>query len=377
MMSLELNESHVGRGSGSMDHYSPESVVTMLLLIVTFLLGVPGNGLVMWVTGVKMTRTVNTVWFWNLAVADMTCCLSLPFSIAHEVLHGHWPYGSFLCKVLPSIIVLNMFASVFTLVAISVDRCVLVVKPVWAQNHRNTRSAGLVCLGIWLLAFLMCVPVFLYRETFIYETETHCSYNYKKADDYQYNSANADYDESLNYSYDVYESATELNMTQYSPNSDGMDFGAATQAPALSTVITVTRSVLGFFLPLLVISACYMRLAWKVRGTRFAKVGSKTRKVLPGIVLAFCVSWAPYHIIGLAMVYLDSTALRRLDHLSQGLAYTNSCVNPVLYVFMGKAFKAKMRQSMQKLLESAFSEDVTQSTCPSKSRDSGHGNTVV
>ena len=94
----------------------------MAIFIIVFIIGIPGNGLVIWVAGLKMKKSVNIVWFLNLAVADFMCCLSLPFSIVHLALHEHWPYGWFLCKVIPSVIIFTMFASVFLLVAISIDR---------------------------------------------------------------------------------------------------------------------------------------------------------------------------------------------------------------------------------------------------------------
>ncbi|XP_053412198.1 C3a anaphylatoxin chemotactic receptor [Nycticebus coucang] len=156
----------------------PEVVLSMAILSFTFLLGLPGNGLVLWVAGLKMQRTVNTVWFLHLTLADFLCCLSLPFSLAHLALQGHWPYGWFLCKLIPSIIILNMFASVFLLTAISLDRCLLVLKPIWCQNHRNVRIAFMICGCIWAAAFAMCIPVFVYRETFTIGNKSICSYSF-------------------------------------------------------------------------------------------------------------------------------------------------------------------------------------------------------
>ena len=53
------------------------------------------------------------------------------------------------------------------------------------------------------------------------------------------------------------------------------------------------------------------------------------------------------------------------DHVSLALATANSCFNPFLYALLGKDFRRKARQSMQGILEAAFSEDVTHSTsCP-------------
>ncbi|CAI9609237.1 unnamed protein product [Staurois parvus] len=88
-----------------------------------------------------MKRRVSTVWFWNLALADIICCSFVPPILAN-IFYSRWLYGKALCKILPCILIFNMFSSVFTLVAISIDRCILVVWPVWAQNHPRHLTAA-------------------------------------------------------------------------------------------------------------------------------------------------------------------------------------------------------------------------------------------
>ncbi|KAM5262724.1 C3a anaphylatoxin chemotactic receptor [Ctenodactylus gundi] len=166
--------------------YQPETIISMVILGLTFLLGLPGNGLVLWVAGLKMQRTVSTVWFLHLTLADFLCCLSLPFSLAQLAVRGHWPYGWFMCKLLPSVVLLNMFASIFLLTAISLDRCVVVLKPIWCQNHRSVRTAHIICGVIWMVAFLMCTPVFVYREILTTDNNTICSYNFGPSNSYDY-----------------------------------------------------------------------------------------------------------------------------------------------------------------------------------------------
>ncbi|XP_039474953.1 chemokine-like receptor 1 [Oreochromis aureus] len=111
------------------------NTVSLILYSLAFVLGVLGNGVVIWVTGFKMKKTVNTVWYLNLAVADFIFTAFLPLSVTYLASGFHWPFGKFMCKLNTTISSLNMFASVYILVVISVDRCVSVVWPVWAQNH--------------------------------------------------------------------------------------------------------------------------------------------------------------------------------------------------------------------------------------------------
>ncbi|XP_071985625.1 C3a anaphylatoxin chemotactic receptor [Engystomops pustulosus] len=338
-----------------------ESVFTTLVFAITFLVGVPGNILVLWVTGVKMKKTVNTVWFWNLAVADIMCCLALPFSTV-ELYHKEWLFGTALCKLLPAIVILNMFASVFTLVAISIDRCVQVVLPVWAQNHRSLRMAWLICLVIWILSFIMSLPVFLYRQISTDHNMTTCKYHFGGHDDFISN--DVDYD----YNYEDLRSLNEANVSFTGlPDHDVDPYHQVSNA---EVTITLTRMLFGFFFPLLIIAGCYTRLALKVQKSKFLKVGRKTTKVVYGIIVAFCVTWAPYHIIGITMLYVQNHIVMKLNHITVALAYSNSCINPILYVFMGKDFKTKMSQSLRQLMESAFSEEVTKTTERSRTKSS-------
>ncbi|XP_006032697.1 C3a anaphylatoxin chemotactic receptor [Alligator sinensis] len=460
---------------------SPESIVSLAIFILVFILGVPGNGLVIWVAGRKMKRTVNSVWFLNLAVADFLCCLSLPFHIAHLILHDNWPYGSFLCKVIPSAIIFNMFASVFLLTAISIDRCLLVMKPVWCQNRRTVRFAWVTCAIIWILAFVMCSPVFLYRETSVDKSgKTKCDYNYGDEEFYEYlyngNDSDMNYDffwdkdlgdyatveptgthddtlltyqlpdEHLDFQIPIHPSAStiisppsfsllhsvvpnDLDATAATNSStvsfahpdfksseppdsppdvdpftmtdaiiplelsdlpggpsgrfnDGMsspentmeDYSDYVPKSSLSVItLTITRTVFGFLLPFGIMAACYGLIAFKMHASQFKKPRGKTLQVIVVVVAALFVCWAPYHIVGILLLTVKPyTTLWKMlplwDHLSIALAYVNSCINPVLYAFVGRDFREKACLSLKVILERALSEEVTHTTAYSCDR---------
>ncbi|NWW81991.1 C3AR protein, partial [Climacteris rufus] len=338
-------------------YYAPESIVSIAIFIIIFFIGIPGNGLVIWVAGLKMKRSVNTVWFLNLAVADVTCCLSLPFFIVHLALHEHWPYGWFLCKVIPSVIIFTMFASVFLLVAISIDRCLLVMKPVWCQKHRTVKFILQICGGIWILAFIFCCPVFYYRETSTYDGKTECGYNFG-ADDYIGDSVN----ESVNELWEEYSPLT-YNGSDTWGNPDAGD----SSVPLALVVINITRAVFGFVLPFGTMAVCYALIVCRTRANQFHKPRNRMLRTIVFVVAAFFICWAPYHVVGILSVAptLGTGLMESLilwDHLSTALAYANSCINPLLYVFVGRDFRAKVRQSVQRILEGAFSEELASST---------------
>ncbi|XP_009680583.1 C3a anaphylatoxin chemotactic receptor [Struthio camelus] len=449
---------HLGNSSSHEQaavRYASESIGSLAVFIFVFIIGIPGNGLVIWVAGLKMKRSVNVVWFLNLAVADFMCCLSLPFFIVHLVLHEHWPYGWFLCKVIPSVIIFTMFASVFLLMAISIDRCLLVRKPVWCQNHRTVKFVSLMCSGIWILAFIFCCPVFHYRETITYDGKTECGYNFKDDkmldymdDDDLVNESLEEYSpliptgtydrtifthqpvddypdfqtESISTNKDIITTSqilystvpvdinllltstaypdiklfkspsglpsadlsapsnTDLHLklpdfpdglldfdNVYSANDSLGNFYEDYSVPLPLMVITITRTVFGFLLPFSIMAVCYALIAFRMLAKQFHKQHSKMLRVILLVVAAFFVCWAPYHVVGiLSFVATPGTGLRESlilwDHLSTALAYVNSCINPLLYVFVGRDFRAKARQSVQGILEGAFVEELTHST---------------
>lgn len=308
---------------------SPILWVSLVLYILVFLLGVPGNAAVIWVTGCKMKRTVNTVWFLNLAVADLLCCLALPF-LAVPAIRGHrWNLGAFACKLLPSLTILNMFASVLLLTAISVDRCALVTRPVWCQNHRTPGRAWGVCGAAWLLALLMTLPTFVFRTV------------------------------------------------RAEPFSDKvtcvMDYAlVAGHGPALEVSVAAFRFAAGFLVPLVVIAACYGLVLARLHRSRFNR-SRKTMKVVLVVLVGFFVCWLPYHVLGLILathgrhspLFIGASAA---DPLIVGLAYVNSCINPIIYVIMGQDFQARFQRSLKAILRNVLSEDSLHSTGDSRTK---------
>ncbi|XP_014349195.1 C3a anaphylatoxin chemotactic receptor-like [Latimeria chalumnae] len=304
----------------------PVNVISIVIFSITFILGVPGNAVVIWIAGLKMKRTVNTVWFLNLAIADLLCCLSLPFFITITALDYHWPLGHSLCKLITSGIVINLFASVFMLSAISVDRCLLMTKPIWSQNNRTTRLASALCTVIWGLAFIMSLPCFIYYEARSNDDEyIECNYN----------------------------------------------FGDHASVETMKITINVTRAIFGFIIPFLVMIVCYIMITRKLRASHFNK-SKKTFKLIVSIIIVFLVCWLPYHVTGILGASLDPESSKSdiffvIDILSINLACANSCINPILYVLMGQNFRGKFKWSIRTAVERGFKEEYILSSCHRKS----------
>uniref|UniRef100_H2N2K6 Formyl peptide receptor 1 n=1 Tax=Oryzias latipes TaxID=8090 RepID=H2N2K6_ORYLA len=276
--------------------------------LVSFL-GVIGNALVIWVTGFKMKKTVNTVWFLNLAVADFLLLIFLPFHIIYVALNFNWPFGAFMCKITYTSLMLNMFASVFLLMVISVDRCVSVVRPVWAQNHRNVRKASFVSLSVWMLALVLGVPTMVFFDTLELESDGIMCLD-----------------------------KVDLIWRQ---------------------VMTITPFLLGFSIPFIIIVTCYAVIIYHLKKKRtLASQSRHAFKIIAAIIIAFFLCWTPYHLLGVIVIVDEMTDSldETLGHIinigypiATSLAFLNSCLNPLLYVFMGQDFKKKIYKSLPKV----------------------------
>ncbi|KAI3360919.1 hypothetical protein L3Q82_013114 [Scortum barcoo] len=313
------------------------NIMSLIVYCLAFVLGVLGNGVVIWVTGFKMKKTVNTVWFLNLAVADFLFTAFLPLSVTYTAMDFHWPFGKFMCKLNSTMSFLNMFASVYILVVISVDRCVSVVWPVWAQNHRSVRKASCVSLGVWVLALILSAPYFIFRDTgpsYNNEDIINCFNNFAFSDDYETPSVN------------------QLRLFRHQ-------------------AMTITRFLLGFVVPFTVIVSCYAVIIHRLRRNRtLASHSSRPFKIIAAVITTFFLCWAPYHIMALIELvnHMATHSSEILDHvttigvpIATSLAFLNSCLNPLLYVFMGQDFKDKVRKSILNVLETAFQEEVSRS----------------
>lgn len=310
------------------------NIMSLIVYSLAFVLGVVGNGIVIWVTGFKMKRTVNTVWFLNLAVADFLFTAFLPLSVAYTAMGFHWPFGQFMCKFNSTLGFLNMFASVYILVVISVDRCVSVVRPIWAQNHRNVGRASAVSFGVWLFALLLSSPYFVFKDTAQDNRDPkiiNCFNNFAFSD--------ADTQE-----------VEDLRMLRH-------------------RAMIITRFIIGFVVPFVIIVSCYAVIIHRLQRSRSmsGKTGRPFR-IIAAVITAFFLCWAPYHILVLIEMvnHMSTEYSPTLQYvitvgipIVTSLAFLNSCLNPLLYVFMGQDFKDKVRKSILKVLETAFTEEVS------------------
>ncbi len=136
--------------------------ITLIVYLTTFVVGLAGNSLVIYIIArYKDVRRKSVANFYilNLALADELYTLALPM-FCYATWTRDWVFGNPMCKIMTVIREINKFASIFTLVALSLDRY---VASYHTLGHFRTLTIGkCICLSIWVASILMCMPYLLY-----------------------------------------------------------------------------------------------------------------------------------------------------------------------------------------------------------------------
>uniref|UniRef100_A0A3B4GK61 Galanin receptor type 1-like n=1 Tax=Pundamilia nyererei TaxID=303518 RepID=A0A3B4GK61_9CICH len=282
------------------DGHTPESVIVPVVFGIIFVLGVVGNILVLVVIG-KVGRSLSptNIFILNLSVADLGFLLfCVPFQATIYTL-PEWVFGAFLCTFVHYIFTVNMLVSIFTLVAMSVDRYIAVVRSNQSLSVRSPRNALAGLCVIWTMSLVCSVPVAKHQGLISYHNGTFCWEDW---------------------------------------------------AGASKNAYKVTLLVLGYLLPLLLISCCYTKDTYKTcrdTDSHTCYLSLQTAQTVLLVVTVFTICWMPHHIIVMWAEFgtfplTQATYVFRL--VSHCLSYGNSCVNPILYAFLSENFRKACRK---------------------------------
>ncbi|XP_051893750.1 proteinase-activated receptor 3-like [Pristis pectinata] len=133
------------------------------LYILVFAIGLPANGLGLWIMATKIRKLPSTIFLINLATADLLLILILPFKISYHLLGNNWLFGEALCRTMTTFFYGNMYCSILLLTVISIDRYFALVYPLTSRQFRDNTFAISVCSVIWVIAALLVLP-FLFEE---------------------------------------------------------------------------------------------------------------------------------------------------------------------------------------------------------------------
>lgn len=278
-------------------------VVACVILSICFVVGTPGNLLVVWTIMRHVKERSHTLLLiMHLAVADMLVVVTLPLWIYS--LACSWVFGEVACKAMVYLIYASMYASVFLITAMSVERYLAVRYPFKMLHWKKNNALNLVLAGGWILALLLGLPA-IFTQSVEESTDgvQHCFFS---------------------------------------------EYGTV----ALEVFCVCLETLVGFVIPFFTLAVCYVQVASQLRQMQ-RKNKQKSAFLVTGVVVAFGLCWLPHHVMNVINVtQLLGAHSRRLSEVSEAavfisgaLTFISSSVNPMLYAFAARNIQGSLRKS--------------------------------
>ncbi|XP_053575558.1 proto-oncogene Mas-like [Bombina bombina] len=142
-------------------------VLAGLSLFVSFF-GITGNSIVLWILVFQLPKNKYSVYIINLSAADLLfllfCLPVMILTFLEMAISGL--YFRTVEEVLSSFSIFGYNTGLYLLTAISSERCLSVIFPLWYQCKRPKRLSEIVCVLIWMLSFLVtCGEFFMSMDT--------------------------------------------------------------------------------------------------------------------------------------------------------------------------------------------------------------------
>ncbi|XP_062404720.1 leukotriene B4 receptor 1-like [Sardina pilchardus] len=275
--------------------------VACVILSLSFLVGAPGNLLVIWtiLKHIKL-RSHTVVLILHLAVADLLVLVTLPLWIYS--LASSWIFGNATCKALSYIINVCMYSSVFLITIMSIERYVAICYPL---KMLGWKGLGMLykCLGVmWFVSFLLGIPALLIHYVDVTD------------------------DGTLQCTFEMY---TSVNQELF---------------------CLCLESSVGFVIPFSILAISYCQVATQLKQPH-STTKQKSIVLISSVVVAFALLWLPHHILNVIDVITLSTENSKQDFrdhfvlIAGALVFISSSVNPVLYAFAAQNFQGGLRRS--------------------------------
>ncbi|XP_031310132.2 B2 bradykinin receptor [Camelus dromedarius] len=265
----------------------------------------------------KSSCTVAEIYLGNLAAADLLLACGLPFWAITIANNFDWLFGEVLCRVVNTVVYMNFYSSICFLMLVSIDRYLALVKTMSMGRMRGVRWAKLYSVVIWGCTLLLSSPMLAFRTMQEYRDEgynvTVCLINYPS------------------HSWEVF--------------------------------TNILLNSVGFVLPLSVITFCTVQIMNVLRNNEMQKFKEiqterKATVLVLAVLLLFVICWLPFQISTFLDTLLRLGVLSGCWHehvvdvftqIASFAAYSNSGLNPLVYVIVGKRFRKKSREVYRRL----------------------------
>ncbi|XP_074388084.1 neuromedin-K receptor-like isoform X2 [Zonotrichia albicollis] len=271
-----------------------------------------GNLIVIWIIlAHKRMRMVTNYFLVNLAFSDASMAAFNTLINFIYALHSEWYFGEAYCRFHNFFPITAVFASIYSMTAIAVDRYMAIIDPL---KPRLSATATKVVIGsIWILAFLLAFPQCLYSITKVMPGRTLC--------------------------YVAWPGGPKQHFTYH--------------------VIVI---VLVYCFPLLIMGITYSMVGITLWGGEIPgdtsnkyheqlKAKRKVVKMMIVVVLTFAICWLPYHIYFIVTgIYQQLNRWKYIQQIylaSFWLAMSSTIYNPIIYCCLNKRFRAGFKRALR------------------------------
>ncbi|XP_051030204.1 mas-related G-protein coupled receptor member X1 [Phodopus roborovskii] len=293
--------------TGKPENQNCNPILTLnFLALVIAVVGLTGNTIVLWLLGFHVRRKAISVYIFNLALADsffLSCHL---IDSLLRVLDFYGFYAHKLSKeILGNAAFIPYISGLSILSAISTERCLSVLWPIWYHCHRPENMSAIICALIWALSLLTSILEW-YLSGFLSKVHQHLWKN--------------------------------------------VDF--------------IVTAFLIFLLILLVGSS----VALLVRILCGSRRNPLTRLyvTISLTVVTFLICGLPLGLYLFLLYWLEVHLHYPLCHLyriTSVLSCVNSCANPIIYFFVGSFRQNRHHRSLKRVLQRALEDTPEEDEC--------------
>ncbi|XP_040850284.1 C-C chemokine receptor type 5-like isoform X1 [Ochotona curzoniae] len=285
------------------------------LYSLVFIFGFVGNLLViLTLVSCKKLKSMTDIYLLNLAVSDLMFLLTLPLW-AHYA-SAQWDFGNTICQLTTSVYLIGFFSGIFFIILLTIDRYLAIVHAVFALKAR-TVIFGVVTSGVtWVVAILASLPTTIFTRSQKEGMRYTCSSHFPPSQ------------------YHFWKNFHTLQMT-----------------------------ILGLILPLLVMVICYSGILRTLLRCRNEKRRHRAVRLIFAIMIVYFLFWTPYNIVLLLNNFQEAFGLNNCEssnqldqamQVTETLAMTHCCINPVIYAFVGEKFRRYLSLFFQKHIGKRF-----------------------
>ncbi|KAL4008687.1 hypothetical protein ACER0C_002539 [Sarotherodon galilaeus] len=289
----------------------------VLVYSLVFLVGLLLNGFILkFYIGQAQQQASSSlmVYLKNLTAADFLLCLSLPLRITHCGSKS-FIIRRLYCSFGTSAFYMNMYASIIFMCYIAANRYLKIVHPSGTHVLQSVRAAHIISMVTWVC---LLAPSVTYSVLFF---------------------------------------ITQKPLT-FTPSHCGPLFSASI---SLLFKILHTLCTIIFLLVFISLVFFYYSISRRVLQAQQRQLASsnaeklvKTRRNMLVLVSIFCVCFVPYHLFRLPATFLWSSCsvgpvLYYLKEAAIMVAVFNICLDPVVYFFLCKTFRAQVRKMSRRV----------------------------